>query len=294
MKKIISLILIFAAFIFTSCEDPIQIKLDEGSKLVVIDAFVNDLRQDQIIRVTQNDSYFSGKKAPPITNALVLLEDLTEAVTYTFTYANGNYIYPIGVNDTIAKLNHQYKLHVTVNGIEYTSTTILKRTAAIDSIQSIYNEGNGGFGNQTPFYLAYLWAKDKVDFSPDYYWVRTFRNDTLFGEAGELNLAIDGTNGSINPEEANNLDSLTFTPPSTFLGFKQYKKFDKVKVEIHSVARETYNFLLQAAAQIQNGGLFATTPENVKTNIITPKDQTVKGVGWFEVSKVEVKERIIF
>lgn len=282
------------AVVFTSCEDPIQIKLDEGSKLVVIDAFVNDLRQNQVIRVTQNDSYFSGKNAPPITNAQVVLEDLTQATAYTFTYSNGSYIYPIGVNDTIAKLNHRYKLRVTVNGVEYTSTTIVKRTAVIDSIQSIFDDGSSGFGDPQPFYLAYLWAKDKVDFSPDYYWVKTYRNDTLFGEAGELNLAIDGTNGTINPEEANNLDSLTFTPPSTFLGFKQYKKFDKVKVEIHSISKETYFFLTQAAAQIQNGGLFATTPENVKTNIVTPAGQTVKGVGWFNMAKVERKERIIY
>ncbi|MEY2914410.1 MAG: hypothetical protein RLZZ184_3719, partial [Cyanobacteriota bacterium] len=44
---------------------------------------------------------------------------------------------------------------------------------------------------------------------------------------------------------------------------------------------ETYAFFLQAQAQISNGGLFATTPENVKTNIITPEDAPTKAIGWF-------------
>ena len=41
-------------FLFSSCEDVVQIKLDEGSELIVIDAFINDLRIDQKIRITKN------------------------------------------------------------------------------------------------------------------------------------------------------------------------------------------------------------------------------------------------
>jgi len=41
-----------------------KLKLDEGSKLYVIDAFVNDLRSNQTIRVTTNDSYFSDRELP--------------------------------------------------------------------------------------------------------------------------------------------------------------------------------------------------------------------------------------
>jgi hypothetical protein len=38
-------------------------------------------------------------------------------------------------------------------------------------------------------------------------------------------------------------------------------------VEIHSINLETYNFLTQVQTQTTNSGLFATSPENVKTNI---------------------------
>jgi len=70
MKKIIQFVIIPITLIFfSSCEDVVQIKLDEGSKLYVIDAFVNSLPTDQVIRVTYNDSYFNASVAPPVTNA---------------------------------------------------------------------------------------------------------------------------------------------------------------------------------------------------------------------------------
>ncbi len=291
MKKIIAFTFLIA--LLSSCEDPIQVKLDKGSPLVVIDAFINDLRKDQVVRITGNDDYFSNRPAPVISNAEVLLEDLTASQTYSFSFINGQYVYPIGPADTIAKVNHRYKLTVKVNGVSYTSETLMKRTAAIDSIQSIYNDGTGGFTTTQPFYICYLFAKDKVDFEPDYYRIKTFRNDTLFNSPSDINISIDGTNGVITPDKAEGLDSLTFTPPGTFLGFKSYKKNDKVRVEIHSINRETANFFIQASQQLQNQGLFATTPENVKTNINTPPGAKVKGVGWFAVSAVAFRERIV-
>ena len=61
-------------FLFSSCEDVVQIKLDEGSELIVIDAFINDLRIDQKIRITKNNSYFSTTNPAPLTNAVVSLK----------------------------------------------------------------------------------------------------------------------------------------------------------------------------------------------------------------------------
>jgi hypothetical protein len=60
-----------------------------------------------------------------------------------------------------------------------------------------------------------------------------------------------------------------------------------------AICPETNNFLIQAVAQIQNGGLFATTPENVRTNIITPSDAKTKAVGWFNMATVISKTILI-
>ncbi|WP_317898843.1 DUF4249 family protein [Aurantibacillus circumpalustris] len=293
MKPFINfLFFTITAFFLSSCEDVVQIKLDEGSKLYVIDAFVNDLDGIQTIRVVTNDTYFSNREAPPVSGAQVILKDLTASKQFLFSdVGNGNYVYNTNGNDTIAKIGHQYELNVTIDGDTYTSLAIQKRTAGLDSIRAEYNDGDNGFGPpEDPFYFCSLWAKDKVDNNTDYYWVKTFRNDTLFSGTGDINVCIDGTGGAVTEGD---LDSNYFTPPATFLGFKRYQRGNTCKVEIHSISHDTYFFFLQAQAQINNGGLFATTPENVKTNIVAPAGAKTKAVGWFNMASVATKSKLI-
>lgn len=287
------LVLIPALFLFQACQDVVQIKLDEGSKLYVIDAFVNNLPGKQTIRIVTNDSYFSNREAPTVSGASVFVKDLTDNKQYPFIYtSNGNYVYTAGINDSMAQVNHQYELNVTIDGTTYTSLTVQKRPAGIDSISAEYNDGKGGgFGPPSdPFYMCMLWAKDKVGKETDYYWIKTFRNDTLFSGSGDINISIDGTNGPVSDVP---VDSTDFTPPITFLGFKNYQFGNTCKVEIHSLTHDAYFFFVQASAQINNGGLFATTPENVKTNITTPDGAKTKAVGWFNMASVVTKTKVV-
>lgn len=286
------LFFLFSLFLLSSCEDVVQIKLDEGSELIVIDAFINDLRLDQKIRITKNIGYFSKTDPAPLTTAVVILKDLTLNKAYYFDYENnGNYVYKLINSDTIAKVNHQYELSVNLNGITYTSMATQKRGAKIDSISAIYRGiRSGGFGSsQDPYYLCLLFAKDKTDRDADYYWIKTYKNDRLSG-SNDINVCVDGTGGEVYDAA---VDSTPFTPPSAFLGFKRYYKNDICKVEIHSISKDSYFFFIQALAQINNGGLFAKTPENIKTNIVTPKEAKTKAVGQFNMATVVSAKKII-
>lgn len=292
MKKIVQLVVFsFVVLLFASCEDVIQVKLDEGSKLYVIDAFINNRNASQIVKVTTNDSYFSNKKAPAVTNASVVLVDLTGNITYNFPHTgDGNYVYSPAPGDSIHGFNHNYMLKVLIDGYEYTSTSVQKRASIIDSIATIYNDGTDPFGGPKDTYNCLLFARDKADNVADYYWIRTFRNDTLFNEPSDLNINIDGTGGVVTNA---GVDTIDFTPPSTFLGFETFRKNDKCSVEVHSINRDTYFFFVQAIAQINNGGLFATTPENVKTNISTPDGAKTKAIGWFSMSSVASMKKLV-
>ena len=291
MKSVFRLFLLCSlAISFSSCEDVVQVNLDEGSKLYVIDAFINDLRADQVVKITNNSSYFSSANPSGVVGANVVLMDLTDNRQFTFVHSgNGSYVYSGWATDTIAKSGHEYRLMVEIDGNLYLSTTKQKRPASIDSISVLMNDGSFGFGqpadpNDTT-YTCLLYAKDKADAVPDYYWIKTFRNDTLFSSSSDINLNIDGTGGEITTGSA---DSLEFMPPSTLLGFKSYRRNDYCRVEIHSIMKDTYNFFVQAQAQISNGGLFATTPENVKSNISSPAGQ-IKAIGWFSVASAVTK-----
>ena len=84
MKTFKLFFILLAAIGFASCEDVIQVKLDEGEPMVTVDAFINDMRSQQKVRLTYTDGYFSQKPNDPITGASVQIRDLTSGVDYIF------------------------------------------------------------------------------------------------------------------------------------------------------------------------------------------------------------------
>ena len=84
MKTIKLLFSILTVLSFTSCEDVVQVKLDAGTPMITIDAFVNDMRQAQTIRLTYSDNYFSQKPNNPISGATVVIKDVTSGQSYNF------------------------------------------------------------------------------------------------------------------------------------------------------------------------------------------------------------------
>lgn len=287
MKKYIKIVSLFSLLVFASCEDVIQVKLDEGSKHLVVDAFINDLRTDQKVRLTFTDAYFSGQNPPPVTNASVVLKDLTANKTYTFiNNSNGDYVYSLTPTDTISYINHLYLLEVTYSGYTYTSMTNQYRTTTIDSIGVEFQEKTSF---QQEGYKCTMWGRDVPGPIIDYYWIKAYRNDTLFNTGSQINLAVNAANGA-------GADGFIFSPPIAegITPFGEiYKLNDKCRVEIHSISPETFNFLSQVISQTTNSGLFATTPENVKTNIITPPNTKLKAIGWFNMASVSSLEVIV-
>jgi len=287
MKTLKLFIILLAAIGFASCEDVIQVKLDEGDPMITIDAFINDMRSQQKVRLTYTDSYFSQKPNEPVTGATVLVKDLTSGVSYNFTdNNNGDYTYT--PTDTF-KIGHNYELTVTHQGIVYKSSSVrLNRTAMVDTIVSEYKEG-GGLGNSKPGYdLAFLGFDPPGD-TIDYYWIKSYRNGIFFNKGGDINICANAAYGV-------GADGFPFITPIakgiTPFG-ERFQINDVSRVEIHSINEETYNFLTQVLTQTTNSGLFATSPENVKTNIKNTSSDKPKVVGWFCMSAVGARELVV-
>ncbi|GIV28387.1 MAG: hypothetical protein KatS3mg027_2201 [Bacteroidia bacterium] len=293
IDKIYYLIIPVILILFFSCEDPVQIKLDQGQKLLVIDAFINDLRQDQQVRITYSQNYFdNSQNVSVVDNAQVLLKDLNSNTTYTFTYKNdGYYTYTLSPTDTIAKVNHLYQLLVVYNGYTYTATALQKRTAVIDSIQVKFRKNN--FTGEEG-YKCILWGRDVPGPIPDYYWIKSFKNDVFWGRTSDINLAYDGASGGSGGVRA---DGYVFTPniAEAITPFdRYYQKGDTCRVEIHSLSsEECWNMFIQIINNTNNQGLFATTLENTKTNIITPNGSPIKAVGFFNMASVITATKVV-
>ena len=260
--KQISFIL-FAMLTLGSCEDIIKVDVTQSQVKLVIDAFVNNLDTVQKIRLTKSINYFdSSNTEPPVTDATVIVADSATLKIFPFIYtSNGNYEWKPNKNtgDTFT-IGHTYALLVitkedTLLSFSHMNPTIVK----FDSIRTVPTEGNGP-PQKKPGKFVELFAKDLTG-PGNYYWIKTFRNDSFINEVRRLNISQDMGNGS--PQQ----DGGLFIYPKRFSGLNQFDRpyfdGDKVRIEVHSINQLCYFWLSLVANENRNSGLFATPPVNI-------------------------------
>ncbi len=274
-------LMIVFSYVLISCEDVIDVKLNEGEKYLVIDAFLNNQIKPQTIKITYSAPYFSNRQAPTEPNATVKLIDLTTQDTVAFVHeGEGNYVFQPDSLNPFLQVNHEYKLWVSLNGNEYEAQSKLNRTTVIDSF--IYEKNENGFGNSKGKYIVGFIARDSLG-GPDYYWFKTYYNGVFLYKPSQINLAVDGASGE-------GADGFYFTPNISVFAINPEDGLspgDSLWVEIYSINKDTWTFLQQAQNEMTNGGLFARTPENIITNIRSKNNQKV--LGFFNVGASHIK-----
>jgi hypothetical protein len=282
---------IYLCLIITSCSSVIQVSVPTGSKQLVVDAFLDNSAKPQVVRLTFNANYFSEVPTPPVIGANVSISDLNNNTTYTFTPdGNGNYVYTPILNDSLAQENHKYQLNIAYNGNSYMATSTIYPTIPIDTIlftNSLIKQNtipNGDTTNPRSFYPI-LKAKD-IQGVGNYYWIKTFKNGVFYNQPAQMNYFEDS--GDFSPDG----DSLG-VPGNSFGLIDNNKPFyrgDICTIEIYSINENTNDFLFQLQTQMTNSqsGLFAVTPQNVKTNILQISG-TQPAIGWFNMAAVKSK-----
>lgn len=286
IKKIVSVIA--GAVLFSSCTDVIKVDVDPGETLLVVDAWVSNSPGTQNIKLTTTSPYFSNVNTPAVTGASVVLTDITTNKNYTFSDAGfGNYSFTPTVADTMCVVGHQYQLSIVYQGNSYNAFSKLNRTTVVDSI--IWQDLQGQIGTDNGLF-PYVVAKDSAG-GKDFYWIKAYHNGVYINNPSNINVCEDAGGGD-------GTDGLYFIPPNAYFnvtpGNKPYKENDICTIEIYSINKNSYDFLTQAQIQMTNSqsGLFASTPENVRTNINVVTSGAPKALGWFNIGAVSVKTSV--
>lgn len=279
LKQILYLVLI--AMVGTSCEDVIDVHVDQGPEKLVVDAFVNNLPQKQLIRLTKSIPYFSKPGTEPgVEGATVAIADTTNGNVKLFLFAdsgNGNYIFhPNSASGDTFTVGHNYVLLVVEGGDTLVSFSKMNPTAPIDSLHIKYEDGKT-IGFKKGNYVE-LHAKDLMG-TGNTYWVKTYINDTFRNRIFDINLAYDMA------QSPNDQDGGEFIWPIRYGAINDFsnpwKTGTKVRVEIHSISVETFYYLQLVISENQNGGLFATPPVNIGTNIFNFTPGKTRALGGF-------------
>ncbi len=266
-QRLFFLLLVLAGL--SSCEDVVDVKLDEGQTLLAVDGWVTDQPGPYTIGLSTTAPYFNNQPAPGARGAEVTITD-NEGNRETLQEAEpGKYL----TQTLRGKTGNSYTLNIKWNGEEYTARTRINRVPAIDSLGIRFRKG-GGFMDEG--YYIYYFGPEPAGVG-DNYRFKVYKNDTLLSKPQNLIVAEDKL------VDGNYIGNVQ-------LNFEPFKAGDKVRVENWSITDDTYTFYTELQQQILNGGLFANPPANVRTNVFNRNASGRKAVGWFGGAGVAARE----
>jgi len=279
MKKLY--LLAIAIFSLSSCEDPVDLSIEPGESQIVVDGFISNLNTAQVITVKQTKEFFGSAEQVPVVGATIKVT-ASDGSVYDFidVSSDGNYTWDdsVMVHESLT-----YNLSIQYNNEIYTAEELANPVLTIDSLVVAPVEDPFTGDTSTTEFNVELYAFDIVG-RTDFYWIKLYRNDTLDLRPDAINVAYDAAFGP-------GTDGALLIPPIRDFPLnnrdRPYLAGEKVKVEVWSINENTNLFLNSIRNQINNDGLFAVPPSNVRTNIESSSTETAKtAVGFFSVSIV--------
>jgi hypothetical protein len=292
MKSLYKLVLVFfIAISFMACEDVIDLEVKDGVEQLVVDGWFTNKNEDQVVKLTLSQPYFDNSPPKPALGATVILFE-ADSTAHPLLDLAGNGEYILRKEDAgFLRENGQYALYIRYEGEEYAALSALRRVPAIDSVSYEYFDFPfaGADSTETSGYFAQFYANDPEG-EGDTYWIRTTKNNELLNRPSQISIAYDA---GFSPGSRS--DGLLFIQPvrqSINDGF--YQHGDSLKVEVWSITPDAFFFLLQVRNESANGGIFATPPSNIPTNIqnLNP-GSTKKALGFFGISQVSSFSTVI-
>ncbi len=255
-----NILVVFLILIFSSCEEVVDIDLQESSPRLVVEASIIWEKETngntQIIKLTKTTPYFQTENSA------------AEGASVTITSDSGNLydfseIEPgIYINSRfIPELNNEYELTIEYKNEIYTA---IERMIPVVELVEVEQNLNGGFSGNDIELKAYY--NDPPDIK-NYYLFKFFFEDF------SLQISDDEfTNG--------NRTFAYFSNEDLSIG-------DDVNFEIQGISEQFYEYLyiLSSQAGESNGGPFQTQPTTVRGNIINETNSDNFAFGYFRLSQ---------
>ncbi len=267
MKNFLYLFILLLAF--TSCEEKIDLPLEEGPKRLVIDANINWVKgtdgKTQQIKLTETVGFYETE-IPAINNASVKITD-SNSNEVVFSEIDDSGVYQ--TTEFAPVINETYTLTIVYNDETFTATEILTSVVELSEGQQeiIKILGNEIIEVQFPY-------TDPED-EENYYLEESKSNLDLLFEY--VSYSDEFTNGNENSADYSRDD---------------LKAGDVVVMNFYGISKGYFNYVNLLLQQIEPGGPFATTPAALKGNCVNttfPDIDDKKPLGYFRLSEVDQK-----
>lgn len=287
---IISLICLSATLY--GCEDVIDLEVQDGVPQLVVDAWITNEAKVQEVRLSISQAYFDNSAPKPALNAEVVLFN-QDSTAYTFLDPNkdGVYTFDASKNSPI-KIGNQYALYIKYDGEEYYSISKVNRVPKIDSLtfEAFSLPIAPTDGSAKDGFIGEFYARD-FEGENDTYWIKSYKNGKFRNAPSQITTAYDA---GFSPRAKT--DGLLFILPirQSINDNSVSQDKDTLKVELLSITNEAFYYLQLVNQESTNGGIFATPPANIPTNIINLNANSLKKpLGFFGMSAVSSFQAIV-
>lgn len=243
----------------TSCEDVIEVNLNDSEPRLVVEAnlfqWENGL-SNSIVRLTTTAPYFDDE-IPVVPDASINITD-ENGIIYNFEYVN-NGIY---TSSLIPAFDMEYTLTVIYKEETYTATEKLYPTATLEYVEQ---RDDGGFlGEDIELKVFFRDSAEETNF--------------YFFEG----ISEEGDVLTVYKDEFFN-GNLMFG----YFVVEDLEPGDEVTFNLYGISEQFYNFMYVLLQQTGGqGGPFQTQPATVRGNIVNTSNPDNFPLGYFRVSEV--------
>lgn len=287
MKFKLYIILLFAIMTITSCNETIDLKLDDPNPVLVVDGYLSNRNTMQYVRLSNLENYFSNK-VPDYgvhQNAkVILLEDGSEVGTYSFNQLDKRFeLQYKGIE------GKSYQIDITLgDGSRYVSASEPMETPVpIDTIWYEYNENPGGPGPQGGEILVKINTQEPEGSGDNYQW-KSYVNGQYQFESDNIFFSDDRF---VDGQDVTDLDVFGMSEDE-YTSYKENSPSNQVFVEIEQlkISARYLKYLTLIQQQLFGAGSpFASPPAEIRGNVYKQGEDEVLALGFFYTASIDSK-----
>lgn len=274
MKKlIIYFVLFFTSVLFSSCEDVIDVDLNNAEPKLVIDGIIKWQKgttgAEQVIKLSLTNDFFTNDILAANGASVTITNSLNETFIFLEDGVTGNYI----CNNFNPVIGETYSLVVVYNGELYSATNTF---IAGPPILNVQQEIAQGFGGEDEIEVKYFFQDNG---SEDNYYLLGVKNPNK--QIPEFGVVSD-----------------EFFQGNLMFGFYGSSETESgitLKLSVQGITFGYYNYMniLTTIAGSGTGNPFATPPATLRGNIVNQTNSNNFPLGYFHLSEIDEVDYLV-
>ncbi|MCO4779330.1 MAG: DUF4249 family protein [Flavobacteriaceae bacterium] len=272
--KYFSALLLFALTIsLFSCEDVIEVEVQNTTPRLVIDAQFNIFtaleapRLEGGVKLSMSANYFD-EELPVVKDALVTITHLNSGLEYPLLFDESIGMFVPDKIDFLTDFNSKYELSVLHQGQAYTGSTVFVPVPPI--LKAVQGTKTLFSGDETEIILSFQDFSEREDFY-------------LYDFGQEIYRPIE--------DRFFQGEEFVF---SHFYSSGEVKVGDIITIKAHGVEEQYYNYFnLILTLTDSNGGPFQSLPASSRGNILNVTQPDNYPLGYFLISESDQKQLLI-